>query len=175
MRRPGIAALALFAITLSACDDQDTSPAAPEPILAAAIGGYSLRGTIAFTSDRDDASGEIYTINADGTGLTRLTFNPSRVDGDPDWSPNGTTIAFVSDSDGSGPQIHAMNADGTGLTRLTSLANPNDPDWSPNGKQIAFSDNFADIYVMNADGSGLTLPPLCHGRTGPVVQDEYLA
>ena len=125
---------------------------------------WSPDGTrIAFTSERDrtdeiyrDRSDEIYVINADGTGLTRLTDN-SVVDIHPAWSPDGTRIAFTSDSNWYS-EIYVINADGTGLTRLTD--NPVYdwlPVWSPDGAYIAFQSNRNgndDIYVMNADGTG---------------------
>ena len=42
-------------------------------------------GLIAFVSDRD-GNGEIYVMNTDGSGQTRLTNNPA-VDASPSWSP----------------------------------------------------------------------------------------
>ena len=42
-----------------------------------------------------DGNFEIYSMNADGSGQTRLTNNPA-ADGFPTWSPDGTRIAFVS-------------------------------------------------------------------------------
>ncbi|NIV59296.1 MAG: hypothetical protein GWN48_28980, partial [Actinobacteria bacterium] len=80
---------------------------------------WSPDGTrIAFTSFRD-GDGEIYVMNADGTGLTRLTNDPA-TDQDPVWSPDGSQIAFVSDRDGN-DEIYVMNADdGGGLIRLTN-------------------------------------------------------
>ena len=42
-------------------------------------------GRIAFDSLRD-GNGEIYVMNADGSGQTRLTDNPAS-DGSPSWSP----------------------------------------------------------------------------------------
>jgi Tol biopolymer transport system component len=114
-------------------------------------------GKIAFTSYRDSNS-EIYVMNADGTGQTRLTNNPTS-DIEPAWSPDGTKIAFASDRDGEF-EIYTMNADGTGQTRLTNKPSSNaDPAWSPDGTKIAFisnRDSNIDIYMMNADGTGQT-------------------
>ena len=36
---------------------------------------------------------EIYVMDADGSNVTRLTFNQTR-DAHPDWSPNGKKIVF---------------------------------------------------------------------------------
>jgi len=80
-------------------------------------------------STRDD-NDDIYVMNADGSGQTRLTDNPAR-DWAATWSPDGRLIAFRSDRDGSW-EIYVMNADGSGQTRLTD--NPADdwfPTWSP--------------------------------------------
>ncbi|NIR36917.1 MAG: hypothetical protein GWN79_09475, partial [Actinobacteria bacterium] len=67
-------------------------------------------GQIAFRSHRDDPAGDLYLMNADGTGVVRLTTDPSG-DFDPDWSPDGSRIAFWSRRDGN-PEIYVMNADG---------------------------------------------------------------
>jgi Tol biopolymer transport system component len=77
---------------------------------------------IVFTSNRDQ-QGEIYVMNANGTGQKRLTRRPGD-DWAPDFSPDGTKIAFHQ-LPGS---IWTMNADGTGLRRLTLGT---DPDWRP--------------------------------------------
>ena len=115
---------------------------------------------IAFVRWHDDVNFEIYVMNADGSGQTRLTDDPG-FDGSPSWSPDGSRIAFQSFRDGDGipnPEIYVMNADGSGQTRLTD--NPGfdgSPSWSPDGGLIAFQserDKNPDIYVMNADGSG---------------------
>src|SRR5216117_1720966 len=73
-----------------------------------AITAITAAGQIAFTSNRDGQN-EIYVMNADGSGATRLTNNPA-ADGGPIWSPDGTKIAFISDRDGN-VEIYVMNAD----------------------------------------------------------------
>jgi Tol biopolymer transport system component len=123
---------------------------------------FSPDGTkVAFSSDVEDRlhNLDVYVINVDGTGLTRLTTNAA-VDGEPDWSPDGKRIAFESDRDGDF-EIFSMRADGTGVKKLTSnSALDLDPDWSPDGSMFGFvSDRDAgnvDIYLMNADGTAQT-------------------
>ena len=126
---------------------------APAQDSAAVLPGEN--GKIAFASTRD-GNREIYVVNADTTGLARLTNDPS-VDTDPAWSSDGTRIAFTSTRTG-GDEIYLMNADGTGQTRLTSApGSDSNATWSPLGRNIAFAstrDGDADIYVMNEDGTG---------------------
>jgi TolB protein len=90
---------------------------------------WSPDGTrLAFTSNRD-GNPEIYVMNRDGSGLRRLTNNPS-IDVTPTWAPTGAQIAFTSDRTGN-PQIYIVNADGTGLQRITTESYCDRPTWSP--------------------------------------------
>jgi RHS repeat-associated protein len=115
---------------------------------------------IAFASNRD-GSAQIYSMNTDGGGLSRLT-NDAANDEAPNWSPNNSRIVFQSDRDNlfSGiSDIYVMNWDGSGQTRLTSdAADDSAAVWSPDGTRIVFQSarNGASyqVYVMNADGSG---------------------
>ena len=132
------------------------SSAAEQPPTSRALGAVS--GRIAFRSERDQQDSEIYVMNADGSGQTRLTRMPG-YDGRPSWSPDGRYIAFQSHRDGDG-EVYVMNSDGTGLTNLTKHpAIDLFPAWSPDGRYIAFvssRDSNYEIYVMNADGSEQT-------------------
>jgi TolB protein len=77
---------------------------------------------IAFTSNRDQ-QGEIYVMNADGSGQQRLTRRAGD-DWAPAFSPDGARIAFTQLPG----TIWTMNADGTGLRKLTAGT---DGDWRP--------------------------------------------
>lgn len=118
---------------------------------------------------------EIYTANADGSALTRLTgFGAYTAEGT--LSPDGSTIVFTSLKDGD-LEIYTMRTDGSGLRRLTTTPGyDGGAFFSPDGKQIVYrayhptdSTELADyrallrdnlvrpskmeIWVMDADGS----------------------
>ena len=111
---------------------------------------------LAFYSMVDDHHTEIFVVNADGTGRTRLTVTTA-LGGPafPAWSPDGSKIAFQNDSD---RRIYVMDANGANLAALTS--GPDFfPSWSPDGSKIAFATTRhgpTEIYVMNANGTGQT-------------------
>jgi Tol biopolymer transport system component len=117
-------------------------------------------GQIAFVSSRD-GNPEIYTINADGTNLTRLTNDPA-VDEEPAWSPDGKRIAFVSNRSGSS-ELYVMHGDGSDVVRRTfSGGFTENPSWSPDGTKIVYStlsNGSANLWVVspNAGGPGPTL------------------
>jgi TolB protein len=110
-------------------------------------------GKIAFQSDDGDNS-EIWVMNADGSGETRLTLGTH--DFEPSWSPDGQRIAFHSFRDADAAEIYVMNADGSSPTRLTDdPANDADVSWSPDGSLIFQSDRSGDyeLYTMASDGT----------------------
>jgi Tol biopolymer transport system component/predicted Ser/Thr protein kinase len=108
-------------------------------------------GRIAFTSSRDGT--EIFVIDADGTGLTKVT--TTGLSFAPSWSPDGMKIVFYA----LGRGIGVVNADGTNPILLTNnLADDDDPSWSPDGSRIAFAshrDGDYEVYVVSSDGTGL--------------------
>jgi TolB protein len=112
---------------------------------------------IAFYSERD-GRGDIYVMNADGSGEQRLT-DTAADEGYPSWSPDGRTITFDSDRDGNF-EIYAMDADGGNLRRITNHpARDVSASWAPDGSEIAFMSDRGgsgfDIYVMRPDGTGI--------------------
>ena len=65
-----------------------------------------------------DVNQEIYLMNPDGSGQTRLTAHPG-IDTRPSWSPGGTRIAFNSSRDGDF-KVFVMDADGSNVARITN-------------------------------------------------------
>lgn len=117
---------------------------------------------------------DIYTANADGSSLKRLTnFGTYTTEGT--LSPDGRRIVFTSLKDGD-LEIYTMSVDGTDMKRLTHTPGyDGGAFFSPDGKQIVYrawhpTDSTLDIYkallkqnmvrpnrmeifVMNADGT----------------------
>jgi Tol biopolymer transport system component len=118
---------------------------------------------------------DMYTANADGSGLRRLT-NYGVYTAEGTLSPDGRTIVFTSLKDGD-LDIYTMNVDGTNVRRLTTTPGyDGGPFFSPDGKRIVYRahhptdsvelatyrsllaqeivrPNRMEVWVMNADGS----------------------
>jgi Tol biopolymer transport system component len=120
---------------------------------------------------------ELYLVQPDGSGLTRLTHNP-RVDTSPTWSPDGRQIAFRSRMDGSS-DIFVMGIDGSGLRNL--VRDPEDsifdeffPEWNPQRDMLAI---YTDRFYSPAVGCAwhrLAVIPLEGGKDNIRVLDSYL-
>jgi Tol biopolymer transport system component len=131
---------------------------------------------VAFLEKSDNGGGcscrALYVVNADGTGLRRVT--PSTVaPGDKiDWSPDGRAILFrthpgedLNGSSGLGANLYTIHPDGTGLRQLTHFAPDDRVDsgsYSPDGRFVVFETSagalggtLPDVFVMHSDGTGL--------------------
>ncbi|HUK12779.1 MAG TPA: hypothetical protein VLW17_05710 [Thermoanaerobaculaceae bacterium] len=90
---------------------------------------------------------DIYTANADGTGVRRLT-NNGAANFAPYFNPAGTKVIFASNMDdpqGRTFELYLVNADGTGLERVTYSHDFNSfPMWTPDGKTLVFCSNRFD-------------------------------
>jgi Tol biopolymer transport system component len=105
--------------------------AVPASALATAPG---TNGRIAFVR-----SGDIWTVNPDGSGLTPVTSGPDD-DSEPAWSPDGTTIAFSRLAGDASSHIWTVRP-GSPATPLTSAAGLDEwaPAWAPDGVHISFA------------------------------------
>lgn len=102
---------------------------------------------------------DIYTMNADGTDVKQLTFDPE-FDAEPIWSPLGKRILFISARDGNF-EIYAIDPDGSSEVNVTKSSSASESAFAftEDGRQIfCFGDSperidFNQIYLINADGT----------------------
>ena len=110
----------------------------------------------------------IFVVNADGTGLHRIT-DWGRNWAGPKWSADGSKILLHTYDDrgtlnGISADLWVVNPDGKGLQPLTRTREGSfsfGADWSPDGTKIVFAnyqfpDDHTDLKIMNADGTGVT-------------------
>ncbi|MBI2307289.1 MAG: Tol-Pal system protein TolB [Rhodocyclales bacterium] len=84
-----------------------------------------------------DGGSQLFTVNADGSGVQRLT-SSGAIDTEPQFSRDGQHIYFTSDRGGS-PQIYRIGAGGGEVQRVTFEGSYNvTPRLSPDGKSMAF-------------------------------------
>jgi Tol biopolymer transport system component len=121
---------------------------------------WSPDGTrLAFIRSKPGSFPELYVVNADGSGLTRLTLN-GLIEGHPSWSPDGTRIAFDRCCPAGQSDIYVIDLATRIETDLTNspTADEFDPAWSPDATRIAFvgfvlGDGNKDLYGMALDGT----------------------
>ena len=139
---------ALLAALLSAAACESPSGSDDEVPLSARA--------IVFSQD-----GDIWRMNGDGTGLTRLTQSPAAED-NPAWSPGGESIYYNTHLAGM-VYLYRMDADGANAEQITNgpmLAAQASP--APDGQRLAFvtAGQDLDVAVRNGDGSVHTIAAL---------------
>jgi Tol biopolymer transport system component len=127
-------------------------------------------GQLAFFGDRGSGA-DIYTMNADGTGLRRLTHLEGDEEG-PDWSPDGARIVFWLDPHPP-PAVqnmysgYVMNADGSDLHQVTPKRTSAEfPAFTPDGDHLVYD---CEFVLDDQDRPGP-----CPGGSDPIDHDVYL-
>jgi len=140
---------------------------------------------IVFTAARDGYQPSLFTMNADGSGQTRLTTNPApdsvspSWDLEPAWSPDGQTIVFyrLVETRQAGivlASLMTIRPDGSSLTAIPGLGEQSTfpaPSWSPDSRHLAFDgavNGVLGLVVSNADGSAariLVSGPIGHSAS----------
>jgi len=147
----GVSMMVVFVVVACSADMRPKASSPPGRI------AYSTRG------------GDIWVMNADGTGRRRITRSHSGLDFDPDFSPDGRRIVFRTSRGHYALDTHGMGLEGIFVvdvrTRRERQIQPRTgglfPAWSPDGRKIAFSGLpraggvLDTIHVMNPDGSGV--------------------
>lgn len=148
----------------------------------------SLDGSkIVFASNRED-SYNIYVMEVDGSGLTRLT-DDAAGDFSPRWSPDDKLVAFSRTG-----SLMVMDADGENVRQVTQAkpgptAGPCEAGaflggWSPDGQRLTFyaassTRSQGQVCTVDIDGSNLTVvagePPNQHVEPTWSPDGEWIA
>lgn len=113
---------------------------------------------------------DLYVMNADGTGVTRLTDAPG-YDGGPFWSADGSRITWRRFSeDGARAEIFVADADGANARQITELGVLSwAPYYHPSGDYLIFATNlqgFANFELYLVDAAGAKAPVRITEREG---------
>ncbi|UCF66706.1 MAG: PD40 domain-containing protein [Acidobacteriota bacterium] len=158
-----------------------------QPVQLTDSHGYDAEATVSplgdrivFTSTRDGDL-DIYSMNLDGSDVTRLT-DELGYDGGPFFSPDGKKIVYRARHPSDPEEVKeyesllaeglvrpnmldvwVMNADGSGKRQVTDLPGASfAPFFHPSGEKIIFSSNHHDpnrrefdLFMVGLDGEGL--------------------
>ena len=121
---------------------------------------FSADGTTIIFESTRDGKYTVYAINADGTGLRRIT-DARQNDAQPQWSADGTMITFTSDVTPNLNKVFVSAADGSNRKQIsTGPKNDAAPSFSPDGQYVAWAatteapENWRDIGVAPVSGAG---------------------
>ncbi len=121
---------------------------------------------IFFNSNFESSGSRIYSINADGSNLKKLSLE-DKSEFLCDVSPDGKQILSYASAPGGGVEIFISNSDGTNKRQLTYFKRISaDACFSPDGNYITFTSDkdvadpanpksISDYYIMKLDGTEL--------------------
>jgi TolB protein len=116
---------------------------------------------IAFASSRGRSNrAAIWVINADGSGLRRLSHGAHEISDSPTWSPDGRWLAFNRFVRIAFYRVYALSLSTNRLRLITPRRlDAEEPDWSPDGRRMVFistqgASEASRIYIDNVNGTG---------------------
>src|SRR5919201_2769035 len=163
MHNPGKRWLPLVVSALVFAGACTADASGPRPGAVPPAARSSLHGRIAYSTH----GGDIWVMNANGSGRHRITRSGSGIDFDPDLSPDERRIVFRTSRGRYAPDTHGIGLEGIFVvdvrTRRERQIQPRTgglfPALSPDGGKIAFSGlprrggSLDTIHLMNPDGS----------------------
>jgi Tol biopolymer transport system component len=143
-----------LAVALAGCGSSPGTSAAVTPSV-----DVSAAARIVYSN-----SGDICTMNPDGSGVQNLTGALGSYDDWPTWSPDGTRIAFLRQQGAPVTRnYYVMQADGSQVTQVTHHGAWNSDgfaSWSPSGSRLVFAadpdgSGIWHLYLTSTSGTGL--------------------
>ncbi|MFI0965255.1 cell wall-binding repeat-containing protein [Streptomyces sp. NPDC021080] len=149
---------------------------------------YSPDGTkLAFVRHVGGGMSQIFTANADGTGVKQITTDARGYE-NPSWSPTGKRIIFDAHTSGDSADVHTTEyvdlATGT-LTKVAGQQGSNfgvNPSWQPLRKNGTGRVWGADTYATNTAGSrwtwntvGGSVPGLMDAKAAVLINQDDAA
>jgi TolB protein len=125
---------------------------------------------------------EVFAVPRSGGSPRQLT-RSSRIDTNPECSPDGARVAFTSSRSGT-PQIYVMGVDGTDLRRVTFEGRYNEgASWHPDGSRLVYSrradrgdrHDIAVIDLVTGQDQLLTTGPASHENPSFSPNGEWIA
>jgi TolB protein len=113
---------------------------------------------LAFVSDRGGTP-QIYTMDAEGSNVQRVSFGGSNWNDAPAWSPAGDRIVFVARVDNLF-DLYVLDLMSKRIQKITeSNARNESPSWSPDGRHILFTSDMkggvTQLFSIDYDGANL--------------------
>lgn len=139
---------------------QTSSPMPPVPPTQAVSSSGEPSGHIVFTCQlfKVQAMDQICIMNADGSGMRRLTTEDNRRHYYPSLAPDGQSVLYSSFREENVYEIYQLNLNDGSVDQLTNrIGVLNAPEFSPDGTEITFTrgnPNTGQLQIMVMDRNG---------------------